>query len=116
MLKSLKRRAMKCSFCGKGAEEVKKLIAGRNVYICDACVETCNRILDALPAAFAGWASMSDAQLLDALGPCAATVEAVRTVLQREVDELRARQVSWDAIGKALGISRQAAWERFSQR
>jgi biotin operon repressor len=38
----------------------------------------------------------------------------VRTVLQHEIDELRARQVSWDAIGKALGISRQAAWERFS--
>jgi predicted TPR repeat methyltransferase len=114
MLNSLKRRAMKCSFCRKGADEVKKLIAGRNVYICDACVETCNRILDALPTAFAGWASMSDAQLLDALGPCAATVEAVRTVLQRQVDEVRARQVSWDAIGKALGISRQAAWERFS--
>jgi ATP-dependent protease Clp ATPase subunit len=113
MRKSLKRRAMKCSFCGKGADEVKKLIAGPNVYICDACVETCNRILDALPAAFAGWGSMSDAQLLDALAPCAATVEAVRTVLQHEVDELRARQVSWDAIGKALGVSRQAAWERF---
>lgn len=114
MRKGLKRRAMKCSFCGKGADEVKKLIAGRNVYICDACVATCNRILDALPAGFAGWASMSDAQLLEALGPSAATVEAVRTVLQQEVDELRARQVSWDAIGKALGISRQAAWERFS--
>ncbi len=110
----LKRRPMKCSFCGKGADEVHKLIGGRKVYICGACVETCNKILDALPAAFAGWESMSDPQLLDALKPCAATVEAVRTVLQQQVDELRARQVSWEAIGKALGISRQAAWERFS--
>jgi ATP-dependent protease Clp ATPase subunit len=110
----LKRPPMKCSFCGKGADQVQKLIAGRRVYICEACVQTCNKILDALPAAFAGWESMSDAQLLDALKPCAATVEAVRAVLQQQVEELRARQVSWDAIGKALGISRQAAWERFS--
>lgn len=114
MLKGLKRRAMNCSFCGKGADEVQKLIAGRKVYICDACVETCNKILGALPAAFAGWESMNDAQLLAALKPCAATIEAVHTVLQQQVDELRVRQVSWDAIGKALGISRQAAWERFS--
>jgi hypothetical protein len=103
MLESLKRRAMKCSFCGKSADEVQKLIAGRKVYICDACVETCNKILDALPVAFAGWGSMSDTQLLDALEPSATTLEAVRAVLQQQVDELRARQVSWDAIGKALG-------------
>lgn len=105
---------MKCSFCGKRADQVNKLIAGHKVHICDACLETCNKILDALPIAFAGWQSMSDAQLLDALKPCAATAEAVRTVLQQQVDELRTPQVSWDAIGKALGISRQAAWERFS--
>jgi biotin operon repressor len=30
------------------------------------------------------------------------------------IDELRRRSVSWEAIGKALDISRQAAWERFS--
>jgi biotin operon repressor len=29
------------------------------------------------------------------------------------VDQLRASQVSWEQIGKALGVSRQAAWERF---
>lgn len=114
MLKRIKRRAMKCSFCGKGADAVDKLIAGPKVFICDGCVATCNTILGALPAAFAGWKTMSDAQLLDALKPCAATVAAVRSVLEQEVDELRARQVSWDVIGKALGISRQSAWERFS--
>ena len=30
---------MNCSFCGKSADEVKKLIAGPSVYICDECVE-----------------------------------------------------------------------------
>ncbi len=37
---------LKCSFCGKSQEQVRKLIAGPGVYICDECVELCNDILD----------------------------------------------------------------------
>ena len=38
---------LKCSFCGKSQDQVKKLIAGpEGVYICDECVELCNQILD----------------------------------------------------------------------
>ena len=37
---------LKCSFCGKGQNEVKKLIAGPTVYICDECVGLCNEIID----------------------------------------------------------------------
>ena len=36
-----------CSFCSKNAREVKKLIAGPSVYICDECVEVCHSILSA---------------------------------------------------------------------
>lgn len=36
---------LKCSFCGKGHAEVKKLIAGPTVYICNECVELCNEII-----------------------------------------------------------------------
>ena len=36
---------LKCSFCGKGHSEVKKLIAGPTVYICNECVELCNEII-----------------------------------------------------------------------
>ncbi len=36
---------LRCSFCGKPAQQVKKLIAGPSVYICDECVEICNDIL-----------------------------------------------------------------------
>jgi ATP-dependent Clp protease ATP-binding subunit ClpX len=36
---------LKCSFCGKGQDEVRKLIAGPTVYICDECVELCNEII-----------------------------------------------------------------------
>src|SRR5215472_11419505 len=35
-----------CSFCGKSHAEVKKLIAGPGVYICDNCVVLCNQVLD----------------------------------------------------------------------
>jgi ATP-dependent Clp protease ATP-binding subunit ClpX len=37
---------LKCSFCGKSQKQVKKLIAGPGVYICDECVELCNEIID----------------------------------------------------------------------
>lgn len=34
-----------CSFCGKSQHEVRKLIAGPSVYVCDECVELCNDII-----------------------------------------------------------------------
>ncbi len=37
---------LKCSFCGKMQEQVKKLIAGPGVYICDECIELCNEIIE----------------------------------------------------------------------
>ena len=37
---------LRCSFCGKGQDEVKKLIAGPMVYICDECVGLCNEIIE----------------------------------------------------------------------
>ena len=40
-----KKDALRCSFCGKSQEEVKKLIAGPHVYICDECVELCQEIM-----------------------------------------------------------------------
>jgi len=40
-----KERIELLSFCGKTQEEVKKLIAGPNVYICDECIDLCNEIL-----------------------------------------------------------------------
>lgn len=36
---------LRCSFCGKGQDEVRKLIAGPTVYICDECVDLCNEII-----------------------------------------------------------------------
>ena len=46
MAKQEKNEAMlRCSFCGKSRDEVRKLIAGPNVYICDECIDLCNDII-----------------------------------------------------------------------
>ena len=37
---------LKCSFCGKTQKQVRKLIAGGGVYICDECIELCNEIIE----------------------------------------------------------------------
>ena len=37
---------LKCSFCGKSQRQVKKLIAGPGVYICDECIDLCNEIIE----------------------------------------------------------------------
>jgi len=40
------KKQYKCSFCGKGQEQVKRLIAGPGVYICDECIDLCSEIID----------------------------------------------------------------------
>ncbi|NLM98169.1 MAG: ATP-dependent Clp protease ATP-binding subunit ClpX, partial [Halanaerobiaceae bacterium] len=37
---------LKCSFCGKSQDQVRKLVAGPGVYICDECIELCNEIIE----------------------------------------------------------------------
>ena len=39
------KNTLYCSFCGKSQHEVRKLIAGPTVFICDECVELCNEII-----------------------------------------------------------------------
>ena len=44
------QRQLTCSFCGKAQDEVKKLIAGPAVYICDECIELCKDIIAEEPS------------------------------------------------------------------
>ena len=39
------KKQLKCSFCGKAQEQVKRLVAGPGVYICDECIELCSEII-----------------------------------------------------------------------
>ncbi len=41
-----RQNKLSCSFCGKSQDEVRQLIAGPQVYICDECVEACNDVLE----------------------------------------------------------------------
>ncbi len=108
--------ALYCSFCGRSKQQVGQLVAGPGSYICEECVGLCSRMFTGKPtAAFLGWASLDDDELLEALPASAAALEAVEAKLQQHVNLLRERGVSWERIAGRLGVSRQAAWERFSR-
>ena len=104
-----------CSFCRKDKSHVEMLVAGPGVHICDACVALCGRILTGKPTMpFGRWESLSDEVCLEMLPATAAAVESADEALRKHVDVLRQREVSWEKIANALGVSRQSAWERFS--
>jgi len=104
-----------CTFCRKSSDEVAKLLAGPGVYICDECVACCNDILADQPGvAFDDGDHLDDAALLARLGAAARSIAQAEARLRTAVTELRGRGVSWARIGEALGITRQAAWDRFS--
>jgi hypothetical protein len=112
-------RKLRCSFCGRRETDVRKLISGASgVLICDGCVASCVAILDDDQAAtrFSDPDLAQTQTLLDLLEGEGAKDAATREALQRIVDELRRRKVSWAVIGAALGVTRQAAWDRFGGR
>ena len=45
MAKYEEKKQLKCSFCGKNQDQVRRLIAGPGVYICDECIELCSEII-----------------------------------------------------------------------
>ena len=107
-----------CSFCMKSQHEVAKLVAGPGlITICDACIGMCQDYIEGRTPDLSGFPAPKDLpteRLIAQLPGVEATVRGKRTQLQWVVDELRRREISWADIGEALGISRQAAWERFS--
>ncbi len=104
-----------CSFCGKSKDAVKTLIAGPTVFICNECVAVCTKFIsgEASPEQ-TDWDKCSDEFLLEQLPRTSAIADAASDHLASHVATLRKREVTWEAIGRALGVSRQAAWERFS--
>jgi len=110
-------RKLHCSFCGKSALEIDKLVAGPGgIHICNECVAVCAVIMSGegpgLDRSFDP-KTWPKERLLDLLGPLNATSDVHRQHLQQVVDRLRAEDVSWAEIGRSLGVSRQTAWERF---
>jgi hypothetical protein len=103
-----------CSFCIKDKEAVTKLIAGPGVYICNECVDLCNLIIAEPAPKVGGGDAQPDDELLASLARIQAVVSQVDAAVHEHVSILRARGISWTRIGEALGVSKQAAWERFS--
>lgn len=110
-------KTLHCSFCGKSEADVEKLAAGPGgIHICNECVAVCEVIMQgqgAAPSRTFDPKTWPKERLLALLAPLNATTEAHREHLQLVVDTLRSHEVSWSAIGEALGVSRQTAWERF---
>jgi ATP-dependent protease Clp ATPase subunit len=116
-----RNRVYRCSFCGKAQTEVKTLVAGPGVFICDECVQLCQSIIvknaaTQAPQEVPGSLLPDNApteNLLKTLAGYNGAFESVDAAMQDIVDILREREVSWASIGQALAVSRQAAWKRF---
>lgn len=121
-----------CSFCAKSQYDVRKLIAGPGVFICNECVDLCDQIIaqelgrESLPGHaplrnrshtppnLKAWDGLSDEDLLAEMVRAHGAHQNVDRAVAQHVSALRARGVSWARIGDALGMTRQSAWERFS--
>lgn len=107
--------SLTCSFCGKAQKEVKKLIAGPTVYICDECIGLCNEILiEDASGSLADWGALGDDELIGRMVNVAESRDRVDKTVGGVVKMLRDRGVTWSRIGEALGITKQSAWERYS--
>jgi hypothetical protein len=111
-------KTLYCSFCFKSHRQVKMLISGpASLFICDECVDLCNEwVAGRIPdkSKSPSDKDLPTERLLERLQPIEETLQGKGNQLQRVVEILRSREVSWAQIGAALGISRQSAWERFS--
>ena len=115
------KRVYRCSFCGKAQTEVKTLVSGPGVFICDECVELCQKIIAKEAATAVSTQTVpgllpdnaATETLLKTLAGYNGAFERVDAGMQDIVDILREREVSWATIGQALAVSRQAAWKRF---
>src|ERR1700730_18018602 len=103
------KRVYRCSFCGKAQTEVKTLVAGPGVFICDECVRLCQQIIarkattptltQEVPGLLPDNAPTET--LLMTLAGYNGALERVGAGMQDIADILREREVSWATIGQA---------------
>lgn len=109
-----------CSFCGVRGEQGTKFAGGLGAMMCVPCVAYFHDVFSSPEKTEAvsrpPWESMTDADVLGKLPLIARNAEQVDEFLTEWVELIRSRKISWAEIGKAMGTSRQAAWERFAQR
>ncbi len=107
-----------CSFCLRPNTEVKALVAGPGVFICDGCVASCRRVIEHKPKATNHIASWEQEASLDGvltnLPRIALAGSQVEQNLVAWVRRARCLGATWARVGESLGMTRQSAWERFS--
>lgn len=120
---SITREGRICSFCGTpgGPGTDLPLVGGLGAQVCATCIDDFHAIFhdeELLASARASmpWDRMSDPELLAVLPQILASAEQNVAFAHEWVDMLRDRNVSWAEIGRALGVTRQAAWERFTKK
>ena len=120
---TITRGGRTCSFCGErgGPGTDLRLVGGLGAQVCEVCVDDFHRMLHD-PGAYETakaqmpWDRMTDAELLATLPMILASAEQNTGFAHEWVDMLRTRSISWAEIGRVLGVSRQAAWERFARK
>ncbi len=107
-----------CTFCVKPTADVETMVAGPGVYICNECVALCVELIETKPASMpelGPWQErVPDEELLATLPKVVAVSAQLERQLTITVRTARARGITWTRIGDALGMTRQSAWERFS--
>jgi hypothetical protein len=108
-----------CSFCGILGTSRTKFAGGLGALICAECVEKYHAILSSPTTRRRlerpWWSVMSDEEMLEALPKIAKTAEQVDDFMHQWVQVLRSRKLTYSDMGRALGVSRQAVWERFGR-
>jgi ATP-dependent Clp protease ATP-binding subunit ClpX len=119
----IQREGRICSFCGTpgGPGTDLPLLGGLGAQICRTCINDFHVLVNdegrmAEARATMPWETMPPAELVATLPMILASAEQNASFAQEWVDMLRARGVTWAEIGRVLGVSRQAAWERFAKK
>lgn len=110
-----------CSFCGSPGGDDHQLIGGLGAQVCVTCIDDFHALVHdpEWVATMRGrfpWETMSDTEVLATLPQIMASAEQNTAFAHEWVDLLRERNISWAEIGRTLGVSRQAAWERFARK
>jgi hypothetical protein len=109
-----------CSFCLRAGSEDVRLIGGHGAWICQHCTGRFDAAFDRPGGSDASVTepdgrSMTDEAALASLPDIVATGAQLDAFLHDWVGLLRERGISWHQIGLALGVSRQAVWQRFTR-
>jgi hypothetical protein len=107
-----------CSFCGQVGSKQNRLAGGLGAMICFDCLDhyyhQSRSPEEVASRSGAVWAAMSDVEMLEKLPLILRSAQQNADFAHDWVALLRERGISWAAIGKVLGVSRQTAWERFA--